>query len=235
MDESARRDRLVDWLEVVSRDVQDLLLDDHIFWELQEIVRRNPRFSTASGLFTQWMATAFVQATAVGVRRQAKADGDSVSLKRFLLEVQKCPSLVSREHYVSLFEGEHPDLIEAGQSDFDDIAGKGEPHLPSTIVSAHLCELDSAVKGIEHYVDRRIAHDDKRGLAQPTPTFGDLSAALKAIEQLVILYSQLLKGESRTTLLPTIQCDWQNIFRFVWDPQEQLGSARIAGSFNVSG
>lgn len=228
MDESARRARLIDWLNVIFHDVQDLLLDDHVFWELQDIVSSNPQFSTASGLFTQWMASAFVQATAVGVRRQAKADGDSVSLKRFLLEVQKYPSLVSREYYVSLFEGKHPDLIEAGQSDFDDIAGKGEPHLPSTIVSTHLCKLDSAVKGIEHYVDRRIAHYDERGLAQPTPTFGDLSTALKTIEQLVILYWQLLKGASTATLLLTIPFDWWNIFRFVWDPQKQLGSAGIA-------
>jgi hypothetical protein len=87
MDESAQRDRLIKWLEVVSRDVEDLLLDDYMFWELQDVVRRNPRFATASGLFTQWMFTAFVQATAIGVRRQAKADNDSVSLRRFLLEV----------------------------------------------------------------------------------------------------------------------------------------------------
>jgi hypothetical protein len=89
MDEPARRVRLIDWLHVIFRDVQDLLLDDHVFWELQEVVRRNPQFSTASGLFTRWIASAFVQATAVGVRRQAKANGDSVSLRRFLQEVQK--------------------------------------------------------------------------------------------------------------------------------------------------
>lgn len=196
MDESARRDRLINWLEVVSRDVEDLLLDDHVFWQLQDVVRRNPRFATASGLFTQWMATAFVQATAIGVRRQAKADDDSVSLRRFLLGVQKYPSLVSREHYMSLFKGEHPDLIEAGQLEFDDVAGAGQPHLPSTIADGHLRELDGAVGGIEHYVDRRVAHYDKRGLARPTPTLGDLSDALKTIEKLVVLNRAGFSGGS---------------------------------------
>lgn len=222
MDESAQRDRLIKWLQVVSRDVEDLLLDDHVFWELQDVVRRNPRFATASGLFTQWMFTAFVQATAIGgVRRQAKADDDSVSLRRFLLEVQNYPSLVSRDHYMSLFKGKHPDLIEAGQLEFDDVAGAGQPHLSSTIVDGQLRELDGAVRGIEHYVDRRVAHYDKRGLARPTPTLGELSAALKTIEKLVVLYWQLLKGASMTTLLPTIQFDWQNIFRFAWDPLDE--------------
>lgn len=222
MNESARRARLIEWLKVIVEEVQELLLDDHVFWELQDIIRSNPRFSTASGLFTQWMASAFVQATAVAVRRQAKADGDSVSLKRFLQEVQKCPSLVSREHYISLFKGKHPDLIEASQLEFDDVAGKGELYLPPARVVVHLRELDEAVKGIEHYTDRRIAHHDSRDLAHPTPTFADLNTALKKIEELVLLYLQLLEGVSMPTMLPTIQGDWQNIFRFAWErPPEQ--------------
>lgn len=95
MNESERRVRLIKWLETISNDVQDLLLDDHIFWKLQEVVRENQRFKECSGLFTQWVASAFIQATAVGVRRQAKTGDDSISLRRFLDEVQKYPSLVS--------------------------------------------------------------------------------------------------------------------------------------------
>jgi hypothetical protein len=215
MDETERRDRLIQWLEVIFSDVQDLLLDDHVFWELQDIVRNNPQFAQASGLFTQWMASTFVQAAAVGVRRQAKSDDDSVSLKRFLLEIRKFPSLVSREHYISLFEGEDACLIEAGHREFDSVAGEGGPYVSGVLVEEQLRELDGVVKDIEHYVDRRIAHYDKRGLARPTPTFADLSSALKTIEKLVILYWQLLKGDA-ITILPTIQYDWKDIFRFPW-------------------
>ena len=227
MEESTRRARLIEWLQVIVQEVQDLLLDDHVFWELQDIVCSNPRFSTASGLFTQWMASAFVQATAVGVRRQAKADGRSVSLKRFMQEVQKYPSLVSRAHYMSLYKGNHPDLIEAGESEFDDLAGEGEPHLPSACVGKHLRELDEAVKGIEHYVDRRIAHYDSRGLAHPMPTFDDLNTALKKIEEIVLLYLQLLEGASMNTMLPTIQFDWQNIFRFAWESPPEPSTTEV--------
>ena len=216
MEEGERRARLIRWLEVIYSDAQDLLLDDHIFWELQDIVRNNPKFAEVSGLFTQWTASAFVQAAAVGVRRQAKSDDDSVSLKRFLLEVQRYPSLVSREHYVSLFEGKDASLIEIGQEEFDDVAGEGGLYLSVALVEKHLRELDDAVKDIEHYVDRRIAHYDKRGLARPTPTFAGLSSALKTLEKLVRLYWKLLKGPAEITLLPTIQYDWKDIFRFPW-------------------
>jgi len=88
--------------------------------------------------------------------------------------------------------------------------------LPVAIVQQQAADLKAAVGGIEHYVDRRVAHYDKRGLARPTPTFADLTASLQTLERLVILYWRLLKGASITTMLPTIQFDWQDIFRFPW-------------------
>ena len=41
MTEAQRRERLIKWLEQIYRDVQQLLINDHLFWELQEIVRSN--------------------------------------------------------------------------------------------------------------------------------------------------------------------------------------------------
>lgn len=226
MDETERRTRLIQWLEIIFDDVQDLLIDDHIFWELQEVVQKNPRFKESSGLFTQWMASAFVQATAVGVRRHAKASDDSVSLCRFLKEVQKYPWLVSREYYLSLYAGEEAWLVKSGQQEFDRLAGEGSAHISLTVVEEHLHDLTEAVGSIEHYVDRRIAHYDTRGLAQPTPTLADLTASLKTIERIVILYRKLLKGSS-TTMLPLILSDWKEIFRFPWSPPSHDGSGEV--------
>lgn len=217
MTEAERRARLIQWLEVIFKDVQDLLLDDHIFWEFQKIVAANPKFAESPGLFTQWMASAFIQATATGVRRQAKVNDDSISLARFLAEVEKYPNLVSRTHYMGLYAGMEPWHIEIGEHDFDNVAGVGAAALPADIIRRHVADLGTAVDGIEHYVDRRIAHYDKRGLAKPTPTFADLTQALATLERIVILYWRLLKG-SDTKLLPTILFDWQQIFRFVWLP-----------------
>ena len=112
--------------------------------------------------------------------------------------------------------GLKPGFIEADQRDFDSVAGEGGPYLSGVLVEEQLRELDGAVKDIEHYVDRRIAHYNKRGLARPTPTFADLGSTLKTLEKLVILYWQLLKGHGEITMLPTIQNDWKDIFRFPW-------------------
>jgi hypothetical protein len=227
MNEAERRQRLVGWLEVIFADVQDLLLDDHIFWALQEVVAANPRFKNTPGLFTQWMVSSFIQATAVGVRRQAKGGDDSVSLKRFLLEVQTYPGLVSRAHYISLFANSEAWLREAGERDFDRVAGAGALHLPTAVIAKQLVELETAVKGIEHYVDRRVAHYDQRGLAQPTPTLAELTESLHTLERLVKFYWVFLKGHSMTTMLPTIQFDWQAIFRFQWSAADMGDSGEV--------
>ena len=51
MNNTERRARLIQWLEIIFEDVQDLLFDDHIFWELQDVVRNNVKFRQSSGLF----------------------------------------------------------------------------------------------------------------------------------------------------------------------------------------
>lgn len=183
MNTEDRRNRLVAWLEVIKEDVQDLMYDHYVFWEVQDILRANPKASSASGLFNQWMASSFIQSAAVGVRRQAKANDDSVSLKRFLKEVRQFPELVSRDVYLAFFAASPAWLTESnGIGYFDSLAGPGGPHIQTSVVDQQMAELDAAVNSVEHYVDRRIAHYDKRGLAKPVPTFKDLEGALKALE-----------------------------------------------------
>lgn len=217
MDTVQRRNRLIEWLETIRADVQDLILDQHLFWELQAIIDANPQFAQKPGLFNQWMASSFVQAAATGVRRQAKSDADSISLKRFLQEVREYPSLVSREFYLSFFADAADWLKETGKDEFDSIAGKGGGELPTALLDDQIRQLKAAVTTIEHYVDRRIAHYDQRGLARPVPTFMDLENALKTLENLIRFYWRFLKGANTSgSLLPTIQFDWKSVFTFAW-------------------
>jgi len=219
MTDAERLIRLIEWLETIYADVQQLLLDDHLFWEFQKIVEHNDQFLKASGLFTRFIATGYIRSAAIGVRRQAKSDNDSVSVVRFLCEVRDYPQIVSRQHYLGLYDGTEAWHVEIGQRDFDRIAGKRSPHVPSTFAEQQIHDVRAAVEKIEHYVDRRIAHHDKRQLARPVPTFSELTEALGALERIVILYWRLLKGPAMTTILPTILYDWKDVFRFAWEHQ----------------
>jgi hypothetical protein len=122
-----RRLRVIGWLDVITNDVQWLLIDQHIFYELQKIVRQNPRFAECDGLFTRWMASGFAQASALGIRRQARYDKrypDNISLLRFLTEVKDDPDLITRQHYLGLYKAQNAPLV-LGEGDFDNLAGAG--------------------------------------------------------------------------------------------------------------
>jgi hypothetical protein len=212
-----RRLRLIGWLDVITNDVQWLLIDQCIFYELQKIVRQNPRFAESPGLFTRWMASGFAQASALGIRRHVKykekRDKTNISLLRLLTEVKTYPKLISRQYYLELYKAQNAPII-IGENDFNALAGVGVNYLPTSLIETHIDELKSAADAVETYVDRRIAHHDRR--ATDIPTFGELSAALATMEKLVLLYVRLLQGPSTDKLLPTFSYDWTSIFRFAW-------------------
>ena len=145
--------------------------------------------------------------------------GDSVSIVRFLKEVRDYPQIVSREHYIGLYDGNERWHIEIGQRDFDRVAGKGSRQIPPQLANQQIQDVKGAVEKIVYYVDRRVAHHDGRELARPIPKFSELTDSLKALEGVVILYWRLLKGPSMSTILPTILHDWKDIFRFPWKPK----------------
>ena len=110
-----------------------------------------------------------------------------------------------------------------GQLDFDEVAGKGSDQIPVSLIDQQLQRIADASARLEEYADRRVAHFDKRGPARPLPTFSELSAAIGTLEEIVILYSRLLKGGSLSTMLPTIIFDWKDVFRFAWEPDPRAG------------
>lgn len=222
MDIDQRRARLIGWLEVVKQEIENLLLRHHIFEELQSIVRANEKFASASGLFNEWLALSYAQSATVGVRRHLKVGDDSVSLKRCLEEIKKYPELVSRDFYLAFF-ADSPEWVTsmAGHKYFDSISDETGKHIAVQLIDKQLADLEAAAGSIEHYVDRRIAHYDKRGLARPVPTFKDLEDALRALETLVIFYWTLLKGSGLVGLTPTIQYHWQDVLEFAWIERQE--------------
>jgi hypothetical protein len=218
MTEAERRDRMIRWLDEIKREVEQILVSEYLFWELQKIVIENDKFRDVSGLFTRWIADGFRQSSMMAVRRQVKINDNSISLRGFLEETKKFPEMVSRQHYISLYAGQESYVVQMGEQDFDNVAGAGADRLPANLLAQQIAELSRSAETIEAYADRRVAHFDRREPARPFPTFDDLTAAIKVQEKLVILYWRLLKGSNITTLLPTIIFDWQDVFRFAWKP-----------------
>ena len=226
MTETERRSRLIGWLEIIYKDVQDVVVDAHVFWEIQKMFETNSRLLQTPSIVNSWMASGFAQSAALGVRRQADNRQDSVSLHRFLFELQKDPLLASRQHYISLFE--NPDIFGSlPDGQYDRLVGKDRPNPDPLEMKAEIRELIAKTDKIKHYVDKRVAHYDQIGL-QKAPTFNDLTDCLTLFERLIKKYKPLLTGANITNLLPTFQYDWKAVFKFPWlaDPSTEPEAAR---------
>lgn len=119
----------------------------------------------------------------ISLRRQLKVDNRSISLRRLLLDISDNISELS-----------------SASTGRDDIEGE-------------IQQLLQVSRSIEDYVDKRIAHADKREVkAFPSPT--EIDECIRLLKSLHKKYHSILKGEN-VELMPAIY-DWTDIFRIQW-------------------
>jgi hypothetical protein len=214
-----RRSNLKKWLDIIRENVTEAVVNQRIFWEVQDIIRHNPQLQNIPSAFYQWMGSTFVHSSALAVRRQVDRDSRSVSLQRFLTEVKEYPDLISLGYHRSLYDGYAKELADdLARRTYDKHVGAGASVLDGNTVRQEIDSLQAASETIHHYADRTIAHYDTRGLSKPVPKFADLEECLKVLEKLVLRYLLLLNGASQSTLVPTFVYDWKAVFRIPWIP-----------------
>lgn len=214
-----RRARLKEWLSIVYANVTEAVVNQYVFWEVQDIIRANRQLQNTSTIFYDWMGSTFVHSTALAVRRQLDTDKNCVSLHRLLLELKEFPDLISRDYHLSLynrpeFSAEFAD--HQANYTYDQHVGKNATVLDINTIQQEIDSLKTASGSLHHYADRIIAHYDKRGLEQRTPKFDDISECLTVLERLVLRYILLFNGAWQDSLLPTFQYDWKQVFRIPW-------------------
>jgi hypothetical protein len=212
-----RRNRLRTWFDSIFSNVTEAVINQHIFWEVQDIIRNNPQLQNASSAFYVWMGATFLHSTVLAVRRQLDADKKSVSLYRLLGELKKYPELISRDYHRALYSQLDPYFADdMANYTYDKQVGVGATILDPAAVQKEIDSLQAASGKLHHYADRVVAHYDARGLQQPTPKFEELTECLALMEKLVLRYLLLLKGASQVKLLPTFTYDWKEVFRTPW-------------------
>jgi hypothetical protein len=213
-----RRSRLEKWLNTIAEDVTEAITNQDIFREVQDIIRNNPQLQKRPSAFYQWMLSTFVHPSALAVRRQVDRGKDSVSLRKFLLEVYEHSDLISFNYHRSLYGRLTKELgDDLARRMYDKHVGKNSTELDRGKVQQEIDELLAKSKTIHHYADRIIAHYDARGLCgEPVPTFLELEACLGFLQELVLKYLLLLKGGAPRSLSASLTYDWKAIFRMPW-------------------
>jgi len=220
-DMDARLQKWGKWLLVIHDDIQQLVMDKHVFWTVQEIIKDNPDIQKGS-YFYSYLGNTYVSHAVIGVRRQIKIDRQSISLARLLTEIRETPELLSRSYYCSLYKGSNVESW--ADRDFDNHCGKGVVHISPTVVQAELDELRGKARSCEELADRRIAHHDKRP-PNRLPKFNELNECIETLDKLYVRYHLLLRAQSMKTLMPTFQYDWQEIFRQPWIKSDESAQA----------
>ncbi len=187
----------------------------YIFWEVSKIIQANPKIQSPS-LFYSLLKNTYITDMAIGIRRQLDPHPHAISLANLLRELVKYPKVLTRKWFVSLYKGS---VAEAwADRDFDKFAGKGRPYIDPTLVEKDLRRLEKLWQPTGKYVDRRIAHLDKKGV-KTLPTFKDLDDCMDLLEELLKKYVLLLEAVGLMKVTPTIQDDWKKVFRVAWIPK----------------
>jgi len=120
---------------------------------------------------------------AVGLRRQLKVNNSSISLRGLLLDMS------------------------------ENINALADTPINKVAINNDIEKLLQASQAIEDYVDKRLAHTDKREIkVMPSPN--EIDECINLIKDLHKKYNSALKGED-VELMPAIY-DWTDIFHIQW-------------------
>jgi hypothetical protein len=204
------------WLSAIHDDIEQLLVNQNIFWEVQEVIKNNKRIHKPSS-FYKYLGNTYTAYVTIGIRRQLKIDKKSISFARLLGEIGQHPSSLSRSYFKTLYEGSGVEHLADRHFDRFSEAGK---HISVSMVEQDLAQLRSVGTQVEDFADKRIAHRDKRN-PKTLPTFNEVDTCLDALDKLYVKYHLIFHGSAPHTLMPTYQYDWKEIFNEAWLPLDE--------------
>ncbi len=215
--------RLDQWLTVIENDIVQLRASQYIFWEVQKIVSGNPKVNVENA-FHEWMGAVYANSMSVGIRRLVDGDrkNKSISFVRLLKEIQRHPSILSRVRYRSVFGARGKLPVSSADNDFDRHVGLGEDHVSQEAITKEIKDLRDATVGLNRYVDKRVAHYDRREFKEIL-TFGDIDDALDHLEAMLRRYILLFRAADLISATPCFQYDWKVIFRVPWISERPAG------------
>jgi hypothetical protein len=162
--------------------------------------------------FCDFIRRSYVAKVALGIRRLVKADDDSASLARVLLQMSKCVPQLTFEFYLERFPPDQDDPDDPWQKyAFRQISESGAV-ASETIIAADMEELHRVTAQAAALADREVAHLDLRGMTG-TVTFDDLDSSVDTLDRIACKYILVLTGVNYPgSLKPKIVRDWKAIF-----------------------
>jgi len=216
--------RLRVWIDGIWEEVAKLFFLNHIFWEVQDIIRDNPKLQGKPNYFYDWLGDVFVYSTAMCVRRQVDIRRDSLSFLKLLRELSRDPMTIKRQSFIRRTTFQHsvlavlPARRQQAEQIFDELVGEGSNHLERRLISRDIEELITRSRQFEEFANRYVAHRALHEMPSDKPTFADLDSYVDFIVQLLEKYYLLITGGRMQELDrgESFQAGWKDIFTMPW-------------------
>ena len=211
-------------VETVKVDLQNTVNDAAVFDGFNDLVRSNWAWiqQNNGGYFCDFVARCYAARVAAGVRRHIKNDRDANSLVRIMAQMKNCAPQLTFEFFLRRFPRE-PDGVPWQEWTFKQISFDGVS-ASADLIGQDLEELTRLTTGVEAFVDKQIAHLDRKGL-DVRVTFDDLKLAVAKLDDVACKYICLLTGKGYSSLKATVVFDWRKIFTVPFAEPPPLHSA----------
>ena len=202
------------WLGAIHKEVIELITNQHIFWEIQGMIKRNPNIQKPNSFF-RFIGQTYYDYGVIAVRRQIKCDAQSISFVRLLKEIVEIPCLLSRERFLSLYPADIRD--EAPQIYDQWFRGEYTDHIDPIMVQKDIDDLRKQGAKLEEFADKRVAHYDKKA-PKTIPTYNELDVAIDCLKKLTRKYVFLFEARDLGDDLVArfIVDHWDEIFSQPW-------------------
>jgi len=204
------------WIEGRIRDDVLRLHVQRVVWDgMQQVIHENPHLPRFSVLWGYLFDT-YTAAQAAAVRRLAETEDQVVSLGQLLRQIGAGnQGAVTREWWMSGWPTRWNRQAEGNQI-FDGLAGTSAAAFPEETALRDLDRLNASAAKVKLWVDRHVAHIDKRGLEQ-APSVRELHDAIDLIRSLYVHYSLLLTctPDARAELAVDLS-NWRDPLKRPW-------------------
>ncbi len=197
------QDKLKHWREWLDGDLFEymnkMLYQREVFRSWNEIVGEASYPPNVSGLFNVWVNVNYLDSLSVTIRALCDRRTDTTSLWRFLMDMKKHHTLLSREWWENTWRpSDHatrtlfPDDYRRHLERFEKMSN-GNPYIDRTYIQKYIDELNELSKNVKGHVDLSVAHTSKhRESKRPKLPIGEIHSAADGIYDIFRHWYQLI-------------------------------------------
>jgi len=215
------------WMDLIKDDLQGMLNSQQICQNFEDVVNNNLEHIKANNgpTFCDFVRKNYAITAAACIRRHKMIEEDSISLMKLLDQIKKCANQFTYKFYLEMYPLNPKDPDEWQKRTFESFS-KDKIVISEELIEQDMKEIKAITGKVGDFVDRFIAHLDKRGLEEKI-TYSDLNESLELFNKLTCKYLTLISSSGYFTLTPTFQFDWERIFTVPLDVKNRNSSESI--------